>query len=168
MRKRTAGREIALMMLADADVHGADALESFQSFLESKANQERDRREANVAGAAREKEYPEEPDFARMALLYLDAEVRDFANRLARGTLDARSVIDEIIQAAAQNWNLSRMALLDRNIMRMAVYEMLHEPDIPSKVSINEAIELGKRYSTQQSGAFINGILDRIRRERKL
>ena len=66
------------------------------------------------------------------------------------------------------HWNLRRMALIDRNILRMAVYEMLHLKDIPAKVSINEAIEMGKRFSTQQSGAFINGILDRIRREKGL
>jgi N utilization substance protein B len=60
------------------------------------------------------------------------------------------------------------MALVDRNILRMAIFEMTRLPDIPAKVSINEAIELGKRFSTQQSGAFINGILDRIRREREL
>ncbi|MHC4932014.1 MAG: transcription antitermination factor NusB [Planctomycetota bacterium] len=97
-----------------------------------------------------------------------DAEVRSFALELVEGTLRAQSEIDKIITSAAQNWHLSRMAIVDRNILRMAIYEMVHVPDIPAKVSINEAIELGKRYSTQQSGSFINGILDRIRRERQL
>ncbi len=97
-----------------------------------------------------------------------ETEAHDFARQLLSGTLDKQEEIDEAISAAAQNWHLRRMALVDRNILRMAVYEMLHLKDIPSKVSINEAIELGKRFSTQQSGSFINGILDRIRREKGL
>ena len=97
-----------------------------------------------------------------------DEDVKKFAHSLVDGTLEMRGDIDEVVGGAAQNWHLSRMALVDRNILRMAVYEMLYVEDIPAKVSINEAIELGKRYSTQQSGSFINGILDRIRRERDL
>lgn len=97
-----------------------------------------------------------------------DDDVQRFARVLVDGTLEMRGDIDGVVSGAAQNWHLSRMALVDRNILRMAVYEMLYVEDIPAKVSINEAIELGKRYSTQQSGSFINGILDRIRREKEL
>jgi len=97
-----------------------------------------------------------------------EEEVHAFARQLVEGTLEMRQQIDEVVAAAAQNWNLRRMAVVDRNILRMAVYEMIWLKDIPAKVSINEAIEIGKRYSTQQSGSFINGILDRIRRERGL
>ena len=97
-----------------------------------------------------------------------ETDAHAFARELLDGTLARRQEIDAIISAAAQNWNLRRMALVDRNILRMAVFEMLHLKDIPAKVSINEAIEMGKRFSTQQSGSFINGILDRIRRERGL
>jgi transcription antitermination factor NusB len=97
-----------------------------------------------------------------------DPDLHGFASRLLRGTSERTEEIDGIIRQAAENWNLERMACIDRNIMRMAIYEMLYEPDIPAKVSINEAIEMGKRFSTGQSGAFINGILDRIRRERDL
>jgi transcription antitermination factor NusB len=97
-----------------------------------------------------------------------EAEAHEFARQLLSGTLDHQKEIDGAISAAAQNWNIRRMAIVDRNILRMAVYEMLHLKDIPAKVSINEAIEMGKRFSTQQSGAFINGILDRIRREKGL
>jgi transcription antitermination factor NusB len=96
------------------------------------------------------------------------AEVHEFTRKLVNGTNEARESIDELLSAAAENWKLNRMAIVDRNILRMAVYEMLHIEEIPAKVSINEAIELGKRYSTKQSGSFINGILDRIRREQKL
>lgn len=91
-----------------------------------------------------------------------DAETRKFAKRLIEGTLECQTEIDEVIQRVAQNWNISRMAVVDRNVLRLATYELLNCQDIPPKVAINEAIEMGKRYSTQNSGAFINGILDRI------
>jgi transcription antitermination factor NusB len=80
----------------------------------------------------------------------------------------SRTVLDALLGEAARNWDLSRMAVVDRNVLRLGCYEMLHEPDVPTKVAINEAIELGKRFSTEQSGAFVNGILDRIRKDRGL
>jgi N utilization substance protein B len=92
-------------------------------------------------------------------------EVRSFALELVEGVLADRARIDALIAGAADNWELSRLATVDRNILRVAVHELTARPDIPAKVSINEAIELGKRFSTAQSGAFINGILDRIRRD---
>jgi transcription antitermination protein NusB len=92
-------------------------------------------------------------------------EVRAFARELVEGVLTDKARIDQLIAGAADNWELSRLAAVDRNILRVAVHELLARLDIPAKVSINEAIELGKRYSTAQSGAFINGILDRIRRD---
>ena len=79
-----------------------------------------------------------------------------------------RPAIDLLLTEAAQNWGLMRMATIDRNALRIGCYEMLHEPEVPTKVAINEAIELAKRYSTEQSGAFVNGILDRIRKDRGL
>ncbi|MCL4136430.1 UNVERIFIED_CONTAM: hypothetical protein GTU68_041182, partial [Idotea baltica] len=91
-----------------------------------------------------------------------DPETRRFAQRLIEGTIEGRDSIDKVIQDVAQNWNISRMAVVDRNVLRLATYELLNCEDIPPKVAINEAIEIGKRYSTQNSGAFINGILDRI------
>ena len=97
-----------------------------------------------------------------------EPDVHQFARQLVEGTQENLADIDAALNRAAQNWQLSRMAIVDRNILRMAVYEMLHLEEVPAKVSINEAIELGKRYSTAQSGSFINGILDRIRREKKL
>ena len=95
-------------------------------------------------------------------------DVHEFARELIRGTMDKRDEIDVLLKAAAQNWQLHRMAVIDRNILRMAVFEMMHLDAVPAKVTINEAIELGKRFSTKQSGSFINGILDRIRREQNL
>ena len=91
-----------------------------------------------------------------------DPETVRFALRLIQGTWDTWDELDATIQSVAQNWNIARMAVVDRNVLRIATYELLHCDDIPPKVAINEAIELGKRYSTQNSGAFINGILDKI------
>jgi len=92
-------------------------------------------------------------------------DVTEFARDLVVGTADMSEEADRLIASVAEHWDVRRMAAIDRNILRMAVFEMSRRPDIPAKVSINEAIELGKKYSTAQSGAFINGILDRIRRQ---
>lgn len=92
-----------------------------------------------------------------------DGQAREFAERLIHGTWENLDAINVVIQDVAQNWDLSRMAVIDRNVLRLAAFELLHCDDIPPKVAINEAIELGKRYSTQNSGAFINGILDKVK-----
>jgi transcription antitermination factor NusB len=92
-----------------------------------------------------------------------DRESREFAKKLLAGVHETREELDRTIQAVAQNWDIARMAVIDRNVLRLASWELLHCRDIPPKVAINEAIELGKRYSTQNSGAFINGILDKIK-----
>ena len=92
-----------------------------------------------------------------------DKGTREFAQHLVRGTVENQAAIDLTIREVAQNWDIERMAVIDRNVLRMATYEILHRKDIPPKVSINEAIELGKRYSTQNSGGFINGVLDKIK-----
>lgn len=94
-----------------------------------------------------------------------DREVKEFALRLVTGTNEVRAEIDQRLRAVARNWDLDRMAAIDRNILRMAIFELLYCDDIPPKVTINEAIELGKKYSTANSGAFINGILDRVKNE---
>ncbi|MBN2231738.1 MAG: transcription antitermination factor NusB [Deltaproteobacteria bacterium] len=91
-------------------------------------------------------------------------EAREFANRLALGVIAHRRDIDARISACSHNWKLSRMSYVDRNILRLAVFELLHCEDIPPKVTINEAIEIGKRFGDRESGAFINGILDQIYR----
>ena len=90
-------------------------------------------------------------------------KVLPFFFKLVKGVLGAKSDIDRIIERFSDNWKLSRMSCVDRNVMRIAVFEMLYCHDIPSKVSINEAIDVGKKFGTEDSGAFINGILDSIR-----
>lgn len=92
-----------------------------------------------------------------------DRDARAFAKALIEGTHRRRVDIDAVLVRVARNWDLSRMAVIDRNILRMAIHEILHRHDIPPKVTINEAIELGKKFSTANSGSFINGILDRVR-----
>ena len=89
--------------------------------------------------------------------------VRPFFLRLVEGVKEFQHEIDELIERFSENWKISRMSRVDRNVLRLAVYELLHCHDIPPKVSINEAIDLAKRFGTEDSGAFINGILDSVR-----
>jgi transcription antitermination protein NusB len=92
-----------------------------------------------------------------------EAAVRLFADPLIRGTIEHRNECDELIKKHAKNWDLHRIAAVDRNVMRLAIYEMLHRDDIPPIVSINEAVDIAKKFSTQDSGKFVNGILDKIK-----
>jgi transcription antitermination protein NusB len=94
-----------------------------------------------------------------------EAAVRLFADPLIRGTLQYRDEADTQIKRHAQNWELHRIAAVDRNILRLAIYEMLHREDIPPVVSINEAVDIAKKFSTNDSGKFVNGILDKVKGE---
>ena len=98
------------------------------------------------------------------ALTRYPKEVKTFAEQLVRGTLAHKTEIDSFISDNATNWSINRMAVVDRNILRYAVYELLYEDVIPPKVTINEALDISKKYSTPKSTAFINGILDHIHR----
>jgi N utilization substance protein B len=95
----------------------------------------------------------------------VDREAREFAEMLIRGTKLHEPKIDEIIGEYAENWELDRMAVVDRNILRQGVFEILWVEDVPPKAAINEAIEIAKKFSTHESSRFINGILDRIHKE---
>jgi transcription antitermination factor NusB len=88
--------------------------------------------------------------------------VRSFSIKLVQGVCEKKEEVDRLIRTASQNWRLERMPILDRSILRMAVFEMLYMADIPPKVSIDEAVELGKKYGGQDSGSFLNGVLDRV------
>ena len=90
-------------------------------------------------------------------------KVHPFFSTLVTGVVDARSDIDALIEQFSKNWKIHRMSCVDRNVMRIAVYELLYCEDIPPKVSINEAVDVGKKFGTEESGAFINGIMDSIR-----
>lgn len=93
-----------------------------------------------------------------------EEDVRTFAERLVVGVIRERSRLDPIIASAAENWRLERIATVDRNVLRIAVFELLHDRDTPAAVCIDEAIEIAKRFGSEQSGMFINGVLDAIRR----
>ncbi|MDX1707309.1 MAG: transcription antitermination factor NusB [Desulfobacterales bacterium] len=93
----------------------------------------------------------------------LPQKVRPFFMQLVQGVLAVQEQIDALIERYSKNWKVQRMSCVDRNVMRVAVFEMLYCPDIPPKVSINEAVDVAKKYGTGESGAFINGIVDRIR-----
>ncbi|MBI4509098.1 MAG: transcription antitermination factor NusB [Deltaproteobacteria bacterium] len=94
-----------------------------------------------------------------------DASVVSFAEALVRGTVENIKEIDRFVQNVSRNWRMERMARVDRNILRLATYELLHVPEVPAKVVINEAIEVAKRFGASESPSFINGILDRISQE---
>lgn len=92
-----------------------------------------------------------------------DPDVLSFARELVGGCFRRRDELDEKIAQVAENWDIHRMPVIDRNVLRIGTYEMLALPSIPPKVSINEAIDLAKKYSTADSGAFVNGVLDKLR-----
>jgi N utilization substance protein B len=94
-------------------------------------------------------------------------ETEKFADALVQGTIDNMVEIDRVIKEAAEHWEMERMAAVDRNILRFAVYEILYRSDIPSAVTINEALEIAKKYSSLESAPFINGLLDRIAKDKK-
>jgi len=89
-------------------------------------------------------------------------KVLPFFTLLVKGVIENKTEIDSLIDRHSSNWKLSRISCVDRNIIRVAVFEILFCQDIPAKVSINEAIDIGKKFSTEESGAFINGILDSV------
>jgi N utilization substance protein B len=92
-------------------------------------------------------------------------DAREFANSLVRGTLSRLEEIDALLTSHAQNWRLERMAVLDRLILRMAIYELLGDATTPSKVVINEALELARAYSGEEAVPFVNGVLDAVRKQ---
>ncbi len=97
-----------------------------------------------------------------------DKTIEEFANRLVDGIQANHTKIDQMITTYATNWQLKRMAVIDRNVLRIGVYELLFAPDIPPKATINEAIELAKKYGDLESSKFVNGILDKLHKTEQL
>ena len=145
MRKRTRSREFALQILYEMDVAGPSLEDALEDFWLDRSD---------LALSNSEKEAVEQDK--------QENDIRDYTERLVRGTLEKRKDIDPTIERYAENWEMGRMALVDRNILRLAAYEMLFVEEIPVKVAINEAVELAKRYGEADSSKFVNGILDRI------
>lgn len=157
MGTRREARERAVQFLFQHDLNPPPNLaEALDLFWEAQ------RRAAQSGGGDRatwgEQAPPAPPTAAETA-------TRMFADPLIHGTLEHRDEVDQRIKKHTHNWDLGRMAAVDRNILRLAAYEMLHREDIPPVVSINEAVELAKKYSTEDSGRFVNGILDGLRKE---
>ena len=157
MGKRREARERAVQFLFQHDLNPPENLDAaLAQFWES----QRTAAIAEEKGAANWGQPVELPPPTAS-----EAESRLFADPLIRGTLDHRDAIDAIITKHAMNWELHRIAAVDRNILRLAIYEMLHREDIPPVVSINEAVDIAKKFSTQDSGKFVNGILDKVKSE---
>jgi transcription antitermination factor NusB len=95
----------------------------------------------------------------------VDEDTRAFASALVHGTARRHAEVDKLIAQYTEHWDLDRMAVVDRNILRLAVFELLDHPAVPPKVAINEAIEISKKFGTGESSRFINGILDRVHKE---
>jgi transcription antitermination protein NusB len=152
--KRRTAREMAVQMLYQSDLGGSPLPHIFSTFdlteyLAREVSAER-RRELNT---------PEErEEFAKRRRRV--EEAFEYAQSLVRGTIEHRERIDELIRSQADNWRLERMPAVDRNILRLAVYEMLHEQETPKLVVLDEAIELAKKFGSEQSGRFVNGLLD--------
>jgi transcription antitermination protein NusB len=134
MGSRRKARECALQMLFAADVAEMPATDVVRSY------------------------------WAELGEADLDETAREFATRLAAGTLQNLELLDDRIRSRAEHWRIARMAVVDRNILRLAVYEFLYEPT-PRTVAINEALEIARRFSTYEATQFINGILDAIKRD---
>lgn len=137
MRKRTKAREYVVQMLYQVDITGGNWQETLKNFWE----------------------FNEQED--------ISAELKEFSAELLGGVAEHMQEIDKKISKYAANWQLERMAFVDRNIMRLGCFELIFREDIPPKVAINEAVELAKKYSGSESGKFVNAILDQIKIEKE-
>jgi len=137
MRKRTKAREYVLQMLYQVEITHGDWQEAMEGFWQS--NQKED----------------------------ISDELKEFSAELLGGVVKHMEEIDKKISKYAANWQLERMAFVDRNIMRLGCFELLFREDIPPKVAINEAVELAKKYSGLDSGKFVNAILDQVKIEKE-
>ncbi len=133
MRKRTRSREFALQILYEKDIAGAPTEDVIADFWNGSTEEEKN-----------------------------EPEIREYTEKLVRGVSEKSASIDATIERFAENWEIDRMACVDRNILRLATYEMIFIQEIPVKVAINEAVEIAKRYGEIDSSKFVNGILDRI------
>jgi transcription antitermination protein NusB len=153
---------MAVQMLYQSDLGGSPLPQIFRTFDLS----EYVTRERETAEKEKDKEAenaPLTPEERRAETLRLRKRVEEafqFAQELVQGTLDNRDKIDDMITAQADNWRLERMPAVDRNVLRLAIYEMLHETDTPKLVVVDEAIELAKKFGSEQSSRFVNGLLD--------
>jgi transcription antitermination protein NusB len=145
--KRRTAREMAIQMLYQSDLGGSPLPHIFSTFDLSE-----------YLAAEKKKTADERDDYVKRRQRVQEAF--EYAKNLVSGTLENRERIDELIRSQADNWRLERMPAVDRNILRLAIFEMLHEQDTPKLVVLDEAIELAKKFGSEQSGRFVNGLLD--------
>ncbi|MCX5681322.1 MAG: transcription antitermination factor NusB, partial [Candidatus Omnitrophica bacterium] len=142
MRKRTLAREFVLKVLYQADIRSEPLCAMADEFFSLSISETQDEE--------------------------VTSEVIDFARHIITGIAEKYKEINDMIFAHAANWHIDRMAVIDRNILRMGIYELCFMPDVPAKVTINEAIELAKKYGDVESGKFVNGILDKVHKTNPL
>lgn len=135
MRKRTQAREFAMQILYSMDITHDDCEACLDNFWQGRSEEQ------------------------------TEAKIKEFTSNIVKGVATNLKTLDEKITQYATNWQLSRMAVVDRNILRMGAFELIFCTDIPPKVSINEAVDLAKRYSGLEAGKFVNAILDKIKQE---
>lgn len=160
---RRAAREAALLILFGVDASHIVLADEALSLFRAHFRDDPDVLEAMYSPELRIDD-PKQVGKA-MKLLADDGTRWAFVERLVKGTMDHLTSLDELIARCSLNWKVPRMGIVDRNILRLSAYELAFESDVPSRVTLNEAIELAKRYGTEDSGAFVNGILDRIAQE---
>jgi N utilization substance protein B len=150
--KRRAGREMALQMLYQRDLGGASTPQVLHNY-----------NPVDLLEAVRDE--PDEDTLVRISTQPEQMrEALSYAKRLVEGTAGHLEELDELIRVQAENWRLERMSAVDRNVLRLAIYELLYETDVPKLVVLDEAIELAKRFGSEQSGRFVNGLLDGLLR----
>jgi transcription antitermination factor NusB len=137
MRRRTQAREFAMQVLYQMDITHDDCDACLNNFWHGYSGEQ------------------------------VDAGIKEFTDDIVKGVATNLTALDEKISRHATNWQLSRMAVVDRNILRMGAFELIFCLDIPPKVSINEAVDLAKKYSGLEAGKFVNAILDKIKQEMK-
>src|SRR5437868_13005590 len=157
MGMRRDARERAVQFLFQYDLNRPDNLEdALNTFWDTQ-------RAAAIAEDKADARWGEKIELPPVSVE--ETATRHFADPLIRGVLEHLDALDEQIKKHARNWDLHRMAVVDRNVLRLAIYEMLFRDDIPPVVSINEAVDIAKKFSTADSGKFVNGILDKVKGE---
>ncbi len=165
MSSRRRGREIALQILCflerQPELSADDALGLYFQYLLDSDQEVVEGESEEAAAAGAEKPRPSRSQPLSPQVL----ELRRFVEELVHGVSDHQAELDALLGRCSRNWRLSRMSWVDRNLLRLAGYELVHALDTPARVILHQAIELARRYSTSESPGFVNGVLDRAMRE---
>ncbi|MEE2788784.1 MAG: transcription antitermination factor NusB [Myxococcota bacterium] len=162
---RRVARETALLILFAVDMADSDDVDSTMALFWAHFPDDEEVLEELFATLSPDTLLTQTLSQAKYVLGEGDHTQREFVERLVRGVAAHSSAIDELIGRYSLNWKVARMGQVDRNILRLAAFELAFESDVPTKATLNEAIEIAKRFGTDESGKFVNGILDRIAQE---